>query len=273
MGWFGLRYAAHTYADFKAHEITFLIDKELKTPDEKIKFITKRVSETFEHVDPSTVTALKFRSYVTNRRLPEFMRWKEGTIETIVNKGLCDNAARQLSYVLLREGFDSTQWNMMTPKGGHSALLVTLPDGRKVLTDPLFGLSAVDRAGQLVSPEKAWNRIQSGEKIETVFEALTDQSNYKFYKAYEKVSMAPQGESLMINISVPSYKNELILGKLNNDSRDVKNEGNALNMGPYLHYVGHQYDPKWVRVLKAEKDMTVEVFAVEGIHLKVKKKS
>ncbi|MEM9400403.1 MAG: hypothetical protein AAF984_09360, partial [Verrucomicrobiota bacterium] len=168
LGWFGIKFSVEYYASLKADEIVSLADNS-SSIDEAVKFITREVSQNFQHVDPSTVPALKFRPYVTNRRLPTFMRWKEGAIETIVNKGLCDNAARQLSYVLAKEGIDSVQWNMMTPKGGHSALLVTLPDGRKGLTDPLFGLSAVNDKGELISPEEALDKVQSGHSLDAVF--------------------------------------------------------------------------------------------------------
>ena len=114
----------------------------------------------------------KFRSYVTNKRLPEFLRLQDGVLETTLEKGLCDNAARLLSFVLKQEGFHSVQWDMMTPGGGHAALLVTLPDDRKIYVDPLFGVAATDKFGKLIHPDEAYKLIQAGRRPEAVFIAL-----------------------------------------------------------------------------------------------------
>jgi hypothetical protein len=43
----------------------------------------------------------------------------------------------------------------------------------------------------------------------------------------------------------------------------VKDEGAALGMTPYWHYMGHRYNRQWVRELSAPVDMHVEMTLLE----------
>lgn len=76
-----------------------LKDKEV-SPEEEVIRITREIFERFKQLEPHHNVALRLRPYVSNQRLPEFLRFPDGVIETLVEEGMCDNAARMLHFVL-----------------------------------------------------------------------------------------------------------------------------------------------------------------------------
>ena len=62
--------------------------------DKELIAITKMIFERFKAKEPFSILALKIRPYLTNNKLPKFIRFEDGVIETLVETGLCDNVAR-----------------------------------------------------------------------------------------------------------------------------------------------------------------------------------
>ena len=208
------------------------------------------------------------RPYLTNKRLPEFLRLKDGVIEILIETGLCDNAARALHFVLKQEGIDSVQWNMVTQKRAHSALRVVLSDGRYGFVDPFFGLSAFDQdEKRLLSPDEMQVRARRGVEIDDVFVSFSQSRDTEFYQDFKQtVFMGPQGGSLNIDVVLPFVKGDVLhLGKIDGQDRDVYNDGAAYNMTPFWHYMGRQYDRSLKRIMRAPHDMRVEITLIYAV--------
>lgn len=265
--WLVVKQIATTRAAQKAEIIieTAYEQAPSQTPDEKITAIAKYVFQHFKEVEIHKNPLLRFRGYLTNKKLPEFLRLGDGVIETHIESGMCDNAGRMLAFILNQDGYSSVQWNMVAPKGTHSALLVSMPDGRKVLVDPFYGFVAADEKDHLLSPETAYKRISEGIPTEEVFKPLGENSRIKFYKDFKNVSMSAAGTPLRIEATIPDFDKELILGKIDNDYSDVSTAGLQHDMTYVWHYAGHLYNREWVRVLKADKSVRVVMTLVSDV--------
>jgi hypothetical protein len=207
---------------------------------------------------------LRIRPYVTNSRLPEFLRIPSGAIETLVNKGLCDNASRRLAFILKQKGYDSVQWNMVTSAAAHSALLVFLHDGRKVFVDPFYGYLAIDRQSQkLMSLPEAKKHVSSGRSLNSVLTPIDRE--HSFYSRLHTMFMAAEGDNLVIRAELPSTTAPLYLGAINGQDSDVKNAASQAEMTPFWHYMGHRYNREWVRVLSAKQRVRLEITLVSDV--------
>lgn len=236
-------------------------------PDDFVTNATRYVFEHFQSQYPKNFLALKIRPYVTNKRLPEILRFPDGAIETLVQKGLCDNASRMLAFLLKQKGYTGIQWNIVTGNNAHSVFLVSLPDGRKVMADPFFGYVAYNKDnGKLASPEFAQEQMRQGAPMQDVFSALSKQAKPEFYKDFSNAFMAAQGENLTITATLPTIEDTpLMLGKIDGDSEDVKGAAKIHGMTPFWNYAGHKYNREWVRVLSAPQDVRLEMTLVAPV--------
>lgn len=260
--WLVVKHISTTTAQSKAIVIIAHAYKTHKasTPDEKVIAITREIFKSFTHKNPAEVLFLRPRAYLTNHRLPSWIGLPDGVIETNIETGLCDNAARMLAFVLKQEGFESVQWNMVTNSGGHSALLVSMPDGRKILADPFYGVVTIDKNDRLIHPKEAQNRVQSGEEIRDIFRPLGEKSKLRFYKQANSMRMAAAGEDMILEASLPSMdKDPVFLGEINGSEKDVKSAAIKKQMIPYWYYMGHKYNREWVRILKATQPVRIEM--------------
>lgn len=271
-GWLAVKSIATTQASKKASSIisSSYMESTPTSDDQKVTAITREIFNSFKHKDPATVPLLKVRGYITNDRLPSFLRLNDGVIETHIAQGYCDNAARMLAFVLKQEGFSSVQWNMVTSSGGHSALLVTLSDNRKVLADPFYGYVTTAQNGTLIHPQDAKNFIGHGGTFEDVFTPLGEASNPHFYRDISSMFMSAEGNSLTIEATLPNIDNApLQLGTINGKYNDVKSEARKLGITPYWYYMGHKYNREWIRIIKTSQPvkivMTLTEQAEEGI--------
>ena len=267
--WCAVRYLITQKAIQKTSDIIEITTEALPeqtNEEQKLIAITKHVFETFYHKDPATIPLYKLRPYITNKRLPEFIRLPDGVMETNIQQGFCDNASRMLAFVLEQEGFPSVQWNMVTNTSGHSTRLVTLSDDeRKVFVDPFYGFVTVDQEGKLTDMETAKNRILDGDRFEDVFVALGANSDDRFYKNLNNMYMGAEGENLLIKAKLPRLNEPLILGKIDGQYKDVKSEGGRNGLTPYWHYMGHKYNREWVRVLEAQQPVKIVMTLVEPV--------
>ncbi len=266
--WATKSYLTHT-AKNKANQIIeeALDKKPVPTADQEIITIARAVFDRFETKDPALDLGLRLRPYVSNQRLPDVLRFPEGVVETHVELGMCDNAARMLKFLLKQRGYDSIQWNMVTDSRAHSALLVYLPDGRRGLVDPFYGLAGYDQKQKtLLSPETVQNAMKNGTDIQSAFMIFGEKTETTFYEEFKTARMAPIGKNLNIAAKIPIVKDEpLILGKLNGNDLDVKSAASQNKMTPFWHYAGHKYDRSWVRQLTAQQNIRLEFTLVSDV--------
>lgn len=235
----------------------------------RIIALTRYVFENFEH-DSSIL--LPLRGYLTNHRLPEFLRLEKGVLEVYTRRGSCDNAARMLSFILKQENIESTQWDMSTNTGAHSAVLATLSDGGKALLDPYYGYITTDRNGRVIHPHKAQEIVLSGkDTIENVFVTLSTQSaNKSFYNGLESMVMGTKDQELVLWATLPNLEDQpLILGKIDGKHQDVKKASKQKKIRTYWYYMGHKYRRNFTRVMKFNERTKVTMILVakpeEGI--------
>lgn len=267
LGWLITKSVLTIKAEEKANSIIALAseDNDFRSDEQKLVAIASQVSENFEQIDPALVPIYKLRSYITNDRLPDFIRLETGVMETLLQKGLCDNTSRMLSFILNQKGYQSVQWDMVTPGGGHAANLVTLPNGKNVYVDALFGVIAVDQNGDLTDAHEAHSRIKNGNNVEDVFQPLTEDSEHKFYYDFENVSMGSENEPLYIEATIPNFDDTLFLGEIDQNGQDVQRASAKHEMGTVWNYAGHRYNRNWVRVLKIKQPVRVKVTLVSEV--------
>lgn len=246
---------AEVEKDHSENETRFLVE------------LTREVYELFQPEEPSNHWQLRLRPYLTHSKLPSFVRYQDGVIETLVETGLCDNAARYLHFVLAQKGYKSAQWNMVTDQNAHSILIVYLENGKVALLDPMYGIVGLDQAAnQFLSPDELKARMHEGEPLEKLFLKLDDNSEVDFYRNFASARMGVLGEPLEIVADIPYVDGDAVLfGELNGKERDVSNAGAHNGMSPFWHYAGHKYDRSWVRILRAHQDIRLEFILVSDV--------
>lgn len=260
-------YFTHAATQKAASIIRTANDKGTKTPDQELIEITRVVFDRFKEKWPSEVPLLRIRPYISNHRLPKPIKYPEGVIETNIETGMCDNAARMLHFILKEKGYDSVQWNMVTDNYAHSALLVFMPDNRQVLLDPFYGYVGYDKEKQkLLSPEEIRTALLDGKELDDILLPLSNKTRSEFYKDYKSVRMAQLGEDLNITATLPRAENQpLFLGEVDGSGDDVRGAASRYNMTPFWHYAGHKYDRSWVRTLKAQQDIRLEMILASKV--------
>ncbi len=183
------------------------------------------------------------RPFISNKRLPKFIRVPDGVTDMIDPVSLCDPMARILKFVLSRLGKDSQLLSLVHPyEGGHTAVLVQNKDG-KIIADPYIGIVVNMPFDQAVSAE-----------------ALVENAAVSFYEDVPALTMAAYGAPMRIEVGIPALGGEpLIMGEIDQSFQDVKLAANTLGMKSYWYYMGHKYDRNWTRVLKANDDLRIEM--------------
>ncbi len=259
VGFFAVR---QTLVMIARHEVDKIIAEAKKespaTDDDLVVAITRSAYRHFDRTRDTYSFLLAVRPYVTNYRLPRFIRLPKGTIESLVKTGYCDNAARMLDLTMERAGFHSVQWNMVTPQNGHAALRVSLPGERYVLADAYYGYVTKDKTG-LISPERAKEKMRAGAPLEKVFLALDKTSDPFFYKDFAQSVMGRSNTTRVLEADLPPIKkgNPVFIGEINGDKEDVKSAAREYEMNPYWHYMGHIYNRGRIRVLHARQKVKV----------------
>ncbi len=261
MVYFGSRAYFTNLAQNKA-EIIIEESAEKNLPDKKKELIeiTRMVHKHFTPNEPTHHWQLRLRPYLTNSKLPSFIRYQDGVIETLIETGLCDNAARFLQFVLSQKGYKSVQWNMITNNRAHSILLVYLDGGQTAILDPMFGLIGYDKTEyDFLSPFEIRKRMRQGASLNNVFLMLDDGAETEFYEDFATVRMGALGEPLEIDADLPIVADDAVyLGVIDGNDSDVYNAAAANGMSPFWHYAGHKYDRSWVRTLKVHQDIRLE---------------
>lgn len=219
---------------------------------------TRAVHKVFASEAPHTSVLLRLRPFISNRRLPGWLRVPDGALETVNPSGLCGNAARMLTFVLSRRGLEAYQWNMVSSSRGHAAVVVDLPDGQRVLSDPFYGVIARDKDGQLLGPFEAQRIVRRTGRIEEALHPLFPDSELDFYEEFADVVMSAQGESLVIHTLIPTLGDKpLVLGDVNGHAHDLMSALTDRRMTPNWSYVGRKRDQGWVRHLQAVEPVNI----------------
>lgn len=271
VGFFGIRSYFITRAENEAKEILAQVDTNNLSATDALLRITTEVHDKFSESAPSSSLILRLRPYLTSPLLPEMVRFPSGVIETVVQKGLCDNAARNLAYVLDEIGYQTIQWDMVQVQAAHSALLVTLPDNDTALLDPFYGTASFSSTKEkLYSPDFAQAQLRNGASTIDYFISLSETSDLSFYEDFENTWMAAQGDKLVIPTDIPKIGSDaLVLGRPDGDSRDVLSAAMQNKMTPYWTYAGHKYNRSWVRVLRAKQPIEVDFTLVQDVESSV----
>ena len=241
--------------------------------DEEAKVIALTASfyERFDEDAPGAFLLHKFEPYLSNRRLPSFIKMPSGVIDIIVMRGMCDSAARGLMRGFQRMELKSVQWDMVTNKYAHSAVMVTLSNGQNVLVDPFHGIVGQDKnTKSLLSPSDIKKALLDGEDILGQVLKLDSDAHYEFYEDLVHARMGPFGNSLILDAQIPSFDGaSFTIGQLDGSGEDVKAEAGRLGMTPFWYYAGHRFDRSWVRELHSTQDVKVTFIltdhAEEGI--------
>lgn len=269
---FSGRYVVTYKAENKAQNIIAEAYKNYSSGsvEEKVFAIARQIFADFEHIDPNKILLYRFRAYLTNSRLPDFIRLPEGVIETHLEMGFCDNASRMLAFLLDQEGISSVQWNMVGNTTAHSARLVTLSSGETIFVDPFYGYVAIDMDKTPIHILKAQELVRLGAAIDEVFIPLDKNSDPRFYNDLDIMRMAAQGDDLILETTLPHINDEpIFFGTVNGDERDIRSTSAKYGIMPFWDYVGHKYDRKWVRVLKAEQSVRIVITLTSPVETSV----
>ena len=229
--------------------------------DEEAKVIALTASfyERFDEDAPGAFLLHKFEPYLSNRRLPSFIKVPSGVIDVYVMRGMCDSAARGLMRGFQRMGLKSVQWDMVTNQYAHSAVMVTLSNEQNVLVDPFHGIIGQNKTTKsLLSPFDVKTALLGGKDIHSHVLKLDSDAHHEFYEDLVNARMGPFGDSLILDAQIPSFDGaSFTIGQLDGKSEDVKSAASQLGMTPFWHYAGHRFDRSWIRQLHSEQDVKV----------------
>jgi hypothetical protein len=182
--------------------------------------------------------------------------------EFIAADQLCDSAARALQFLLAQIGYTSVQLNLATGTGGgHSALVVTRPDGTKAFVDPYLGVAAF-RAGRLLGIDEFATALRNGTKPRALLIPLKKDASYQYYARWNRIPSfyAENGQNIAVDVTLPPTRGRIVyLGKRDKSFADVVHAGNKAGLTSYFHYLGAMYDTAWIRTLRAKETVVLQM--------------
>ena len=207
----------------------------------------------------------RLRPYLTNMLLPSYARYQDGAIDVLYVQGICDSAARTLAYLLNEAELKAQQLNIVNNwVGGHSVVLVELPNQQSSMLDPLYGVYP-EYDGIMLSPSEARELARRGEPSESIWKQMSENAQIGFYQRFGDAVFAPQGAGLVIEVEVSLTKRETIrLGKKNGRYEDVISDGIAHGLSSYWAYLGHRYDRSWQRVINFSQDTRMIIGLIDA---------
>ena len=241
-------------------------------PDQIIVALTKNIHDNFAESSPRSFFLHRLEPYLSNARLPNFIRFPKGVIDILVMHGMCDSAARAQILAFKRLGFHAVQWDMVTNQYAHSAVMVTTSTGKDVLVDPFHGVVGYGRGEhdngsiELFSPSDIKQIVSDGGDILNHLKILSKTSEYAFYNELGNARMGQFGNSLILDATIPEFQeNRLILGEIDGSGEDVKNASSKYGMTPFWYYAGHRFDRSWIRQLRTKQDITVTFILTDNV--------
>jgi hypothetical protein len=151
--------------------------------------------QTNEH--DSTPPLYRIIPYISNHRLPRLIRMPRGAIEFVVGDGICDSAARTLTFMLLTLDIETKQTNIVTKRGGHVGTSIFLNNGKEIFVDPDQGLVA-HKGGRLLSIYELNSALLAGGDPAEFLAPLSEKSkNPDFYREWdERTAIGYQAEGM-----------------------------------------------------------------------------
>ena len=240
--------------------------------DQTMIALTKYIHDNFKEDAPRSFFLHRLEPYLSNIRLPNFIRFPKGVIDILVMHGMCDSAARAQILTFRRLGLHAVQWDMVTNQYAHSAVMVTTSTGKDVLVDPFHGVVGYgtgehnDGLTKLFSPSDIKKSLNEGGNILNHLKILSKSSDYAFYDELGNARMGPFGQSLILDATIPEFQeNRLILGEIDGSGDDVKSASSKNGMTPFWYYAGHRFDRSWIRQLQAKQDITVTFILTDDV--------
>ncbi len=210
-------------------------------------YATQRLYQMFRHETYADHPILsRLRPYISNARLPDFIRIPTGATETVMMEGWCDDAGRALTYILSKRNVESRQFNFVGPSNAHSAVIAQFD--KPALLDPYYGYHTITQNG-VVPPEEA--------AAKHALIPIDEKSNRAFYAHFDKLSMGAQGDEMTITAALPAKK--VTLGSIDGKTDDARDDMMKNDMTPMWNYIGHKYDRGWTRELIADEAMQVDI--------------
>lgn len=268
LAWFSTKFIVENRARTVAESIIADVSKNLSTSDTETMVIelTRHVHSVYLRSRSIESAALlwRMRPYLTNRLLPQFARFQDGAIDALYLRGICDNAARTLAFLLNQTGLSARQFNIVNKfGGGHSVVSFEFSNGRRAMLDPLYGVYPKYN-GKMLSPKEARELMKRGEPSEKIWNPLSEEASVDFYRRFGDALFAPEGERLVIEVEVDlSDGQSLQLGEKNGQFVDVVRDGMARGLTSYWGYIGHRYDRGWQRVINFNQDTRVIIGIID----------
>ncbi len=266
---FVLKLTIEAQATARARDLLAAARQVARNDVELATVLTARIHADFTKSSDRGGLALpaKLQALLTHRFMPAPLRIRQGAFEIISLQGECGSAGRALIMALGAAGFNADQLNMVTPTAAHTAVVVTLQDKSTMTFDPFFGVVA-HSGERLIGPAEARMLARNGLQMDAIWTRLAPSSDPEFYRQFENVRFARQGEPLEFGGEVTLPGEPLQLGEADGSSSDVSNAAAMAGLTPYWHYIGHRYDRSWVRWLTVNQDTLVTIALVEPLGAK-----
>lgn len=262
--WAGLRlvlvsYATHI-ADNRLKEIPYEI------PESQTAFLIGQLvfNEFGHYVDNSRHPLIRLRRFLRASFLPPFLKVPDGIIETIVNKGWCDDAARQTIFLLSRYNIAAQPFYIFLPTtgdevSGHVAVIVTSTGEKsRFIVDSFLGYATI-RDGRPIDPVDVRSALRKGQSWTYFFTPLGTKAEDGPYPHFARAFMAAAGEDLDLTATLPALNGKvLVLGGEDQSGMDVLREAPKHGLMPIWHYAGHKYDRGFTRYLQAREPVKIE---------------
>lgn len=256
---YGAKHFLESQAEISAKEFIVTHTTEKMSNEKKVLSLAKVVynANRDRQYSGTIPFLLRISPYLTHELMPEALRIKLGAIEVVYLEGVCDSVARRLNFILNSAGYTSSQFNIISPTGGHSVSLTKIPSGQLMILDPYFGAVPIWN-GRAIGPSVLKKLANQGVPSEEIWQPFDSNSNLSFYNEYRHFSMAEQGQPQTLEVPVKLEQGESFsLGANDNSAADVETAGVARRWSPYWQYMGHRYDRGWERVISFQQKTRV----------------
>lgn len=153
-----------------------------------------------------------------------------------------DEAIDDLIKLLTAQSIDTEAWTVIAPKGEKKIVVAKMENSIFKHLDPHLGVIVVHKQSQaIIGPYAARFVMSGGGNYEDYFVELAEGADNSFYKDFAHVMMAPPGHPVYVHIAAPVFQEPIVLGELDGSAEDVAESASALQLTPYLNYIGQKH--------------------------------
>lgn len=183
------------------------------------------------------------KPFVTAAALPAGFRTRAGAYAVLNPQQKDDRSAAQaLQFILKLQGINAYEWQVISPHAVKNAVVVQDKDGAFKYLDPASGVIAMFDNMMIIGPYAARSLISEGTPYQEVFIGLSDKADASFYADFAHVMMAPPDYPVYVNVAAPVYEDEpIVLGQVDGSAQDVADASSALQLTPYMDYLGNKH--------------------------------